>query len=908
MRDDRWRAAEPHLDRILDLDEPGRAAELGRLSEVDPELARDLERMLALGEEAARERFLEDAPDAPPRTASLAGQTLGAYTLIEPIGQGGMGTVWLARRSDGRFEGRVAVKLLNASLVGRAGEERFRREGSILARLAHPNIARLFDAGVSASGQPYLVLEHVDGERIDLDCDSRRLDLEGRLLLFLDVAAAVSLAHANLVVHRDIKPSNVLVTRDGRVKLLDFGIAKLLEDDGAPGIATALTREGGRAFTPEFAAPEQLTGGAVTTSTDVHALGTLAYLLLAGPHPAGPSRSTPALLLKAIVDTDPRRPSEAATAADAEARSTTEDGLRRRLRGDLDTIVSKALKKDPAERYGSVDAMAADIRRFLADEPISARPDTFGYRAAKFVRRHRTGVALGLLTAVAALGGVAAVLWQAGEARRQRDAAQAQLARATASSEFLGFLLSAAAPTGRKFVVTDLLEEGERVVEKQFRSGDPLQAELLAGIGMQYLSAQRWEKAQPVLERAEKVASESRDPALRARARCPLALAFVVAGETKRGEELISRALADLPEDSPHALARAECLARWSEFGFFTDEGEPMIRRASEALAALAAAPVPSLLTRLDAQAALAYGYYLTRQNAKADAAFAELTRALEENGRDRTLAAADAWNNWGLVHHRGEIRKAEPLYRRSLDLHRAIAGEDGVGAIVLHNYAGVLQQLARYSEAEPVFREAIRNARARQNTFIEIAATLELVATYAEIGRLDEARATLSTLDPYLGTDAFTPLRRAFLAYTRGVLAAAGGDAGEARTQFVESVRLYDTIPAKFSSGVLALVGLARAELAPRPCGGGGGRRPQSPDALGDVRREGHPLVPRRPLPRCARPDRARRRADRGGRSDAARRPCDQSAREPWARSTRRRSRLAASRVATARAPEPGS
>ncbi len=258
---------------------------------------------------------------------------------------------------------------------------------------------------------------------------------------------------------------------------------------------------------------------------------------------------------------------------------------------------------------------------------------------------------------------------------------------------------------------------------------------------MQYLSAQRWEKAQPVLERAEKAASRSSDPALRARARCPLALAYVVAGDMKSGEELISRTMADLPEDSPHALARAECLTRWSEFGFFTDEGEPMVRRASEALAAVAGAPVPSLLTRLDAQSALAYGYYLTRQNAKADAAFAELTKLIEQNGRDRTLAAADAWNNWGLVHHRGDIRKAEPLYRRSLELHRAIEG-DAVGAVVLHNYAGVLQQLARHAEAEPVFQEAIRIARARQNTYVEIAATLELAGMYAETGRLAEARA----------------------------------------------------------------------------------------------------------------------------------------------------------------------
>ncbi len=698
---ERWRALSPHFETALAMPPADRKAWLDALRAEKPAIARDLETLLADHRALEGEGFLEGSPVAPPAASTLAGQTLGSYSLVSPIGQGGMGSVWLARRNDGRFEGQVAIKLLNASLVGRAGEERFRREGSILARLAHPHIARLLDAGVSASGQPYLVLEHVDGERIDLYCDRRRLDIEARLRLLLDVADAVSLAHANLVVHRDIKPSNVLVGRDGAVKLLDFGIAKLLEDDRDSALVTELTREGGRAFTPEFAAPEQLTGGAVTTATDVHALGTLAYLLLAGQHPAGPAHSSPALLLKAIVDTDPRRPSETATAADAASRSTTPEGLRRQLRGDLDTIVTRALKKDPAERYASVDAMAGDIRRFLAHEPIGARPDTFGYRTAKFVRRHRAGVALGLLAVAGVLAGTVSTFWQAREARRQRDAAQAQLARATASSEFLGFLLTAAAPAGKKFVVADLLQEGEAVAEKQFRNNEPLRAELLASIGLQYLSIQRWEKAQPVLERADKLASRSTDPALRARVRCPLALAYAIAGDGRRAETLISRAIADLPADPQHALARAECLARWSEFGYFNDGGEPMISRASEALAALAVAPVPALLVALDARAALAYGYYLTRQNAKADAAFADLTRELEQNGRDRTLSAADAWNNWGLVHHRGDLHRAESLYRRSLELGRAIEG-DAVGSIVLHNHAGVLQQLARYDEAEP--------------------------------------------------------------------------------------------------------------------------------------------------------------------------------------------------------------
>src|SRR5215831_3641580 len=274
--------------------------------------------------------------------ASLAGQTLGAYTLESQIGHGGMGSVWLASRNDGRFERRVAIKLLNATFVGRAAEERLRREGSILARLTHPHIARLLDAGVSPAGQSFLVLERIDGQPIDRHCDAKKLGIRDRLRLFVEVLSAVAHAHANLIVHRDIKPSNVLVQADGQVKLLDFGIAKLLEQDAET--------VGGSALTPEYAAPEQVTGGPITTATDVYALGILLHVLLVGRHPFEAARRSPADLLKAIVDDEPPCLSDAAP-----------EGLRRVLKGDLDTIVAKALKKNPGERYQSVTAFSSDV-------------------------------------------------------------------------------------------------------------------------------------------------------------------------------------------------------------------------------------------------------------------------------------------------------------------------------------------------------------------------------------------------------------------------------------------------------------------------------------------------------------------------------------------------------------------
>jgi serine/threonine-protein kinase len=798
---DRWVAIGPLLDRALEMSEPERGAWIEDLRADEPTLAAELQALLALHAQADRDRFLEFVPALPP--ASLAGQSMGAYTLEEPIGQGGMGAVWLARRSDGRFEGRAAVKLLNLSLVGRAGEERFRREGTILARLTHPHIARLIDAGVSRGGQPYIVLEHVRGEPIDRYADEHDLGVEDRVRLFLDVLSAVAHAHANLIVHRDIKPSNVLVGEDGSVKLLDFGIAKLLQDEAGRAEATDLTRDGGSALTPEYAAPEQVTGGTITTATDVYALGILLFVLLSGRHPAEGALGSTADLVKAVVEADPGRVSDAAP-----------ESRRRALKGDLDTIVAKALKKDPSQRYASVTALAEDLRHYLRSEPIGARADTLGYRVGKFVRRHRAGVAATVLAAAAAVAGVAAIVSQSREARRQRDAAQAELARATAASDFLGFLLSVAAPGDKKFSVNELLDQSEGLIDKQFSGNDPLRAEMLVVVGQQYLASEQYIKAEELLRRAAQIARRSGDPVLRARATCPLALERIVYGKRHMAESMLSTALADLPNEPQFALQRAECLTRCAELGFFTDEGEPMIHNAQEALALLDRSPLASSPARIEAMGTLAYGYYLTRQNAKADLVYTQLLKMLEESGMENTLTAAEILNNWGLVHFEGDIRKAEPLYRRSMELHRSIEG-GSVAPTTLENYAGILFVLARYQEAIPVYEETIRTARDRHQAKDQIDATLELADLYVESGDPDRAKAVLAELNPFLDRPIFGLLRRAHFAYTRGLLALRRGDGAEARALFMESIEDFDKWPGKISLNVLALVGLSRAENA---------------------------------------------------------------------------------------------
>jgi serine/threonine protein kinase len=791
----------------------------------DAALADDLEGLLAARGLGNHEAFLEGAPSLPPPSPTLAGQTFGAYTILSLIDRGGMGSVWLARRSDGRFEGAAALKLLNASLVGRSGEERFRREGDILARLAHPNIARLFDAGVSPMGQPFLVLEHVEGEPIDLYCDRRRLGIAARIRLFLEVLEAVAHAHANLIVHRDIKPSNVLVGSDGQAKLLDFGIATFLEADGGAGHPTALTREGERALTPEFAAPEQIAGDAVTTATDVYSLGTLLYLLLTGRHPAGSARRSPTELVRAILETEPERPSDVfggSRAPDrqeqrhiAGARATTPEALRRALRGDLDTIIGKALKKNPAERYPSVTALAGDLRRHLRNEPISAVPDTLGYRAAKFARRNRPGVIAAAVVAAAALAGAAAIFWQARVARRERDEARVQLARATAVKDFLGFLMSASTPAGRPYSVSGLLERGQNVIDREFAADPPLRAEMLVAIAQPYLNAERFEEAARILERAAAIAEETRDPVLRARALCPLAIVkLATEGKTAESQEMISRALSGLPDDPRFAPVRAACLTQRASFGFFTEEGETMVRDAVEAINLLSKGPVQNLSAQIDARSALAFGYYLTRQYSRAEHTYADVVSALEKAGRGRTLAAADVWNNWALLYFVGDIRKAEPLLRRCLELLRSIEGRDAVAPTNLFNYAGVLHRLARYDEAERVFRETIRVARSRASR-IELDATMELADVYTERGDFSDAERQLRLIEPHLGKPYFHPFRRALLAYSRGLLALGRGEPAKARAELVESTALFDATKARLTQAVFALIALARAETA---------------------------------------------------------------------------------------------
>ena len=512
---DRWRVLSPYLDDALDTPTEEREGWLAEIRARDPGLAAELQAMLDEHDVAVGGGFLTgtvlDPRLLPP--PSLEGQVLGSYRLVSLIGQGGTGSVWRAERCDGRFLGDAAVKLLNGELVAKAGEERFRREGTILARLRHPGIAHLIDAGVSPSGQPYLVLEHVDGLPIDRYCEERRLGVDPRLRLFLDVLDAVAHAHANLIVHRDIKPANVLVSTDGQVKLLDFGIAKLVEPQAEwPSRRThessAVSREIGKALTPAFAAPEQLTGGDVTTATDVYALGVLLYVLLTGRHPAGDDVRSHAELMRSILMTEPPSLSSVTTGPEADQHAarcgTSVEKLHRRLRGDLDAIVARAMKKDAAERYPSVTALADDLRRHLRSETISARPDTLRYRSVRFVRRHRaaSGAAAALVLLLASL-----TVIHTTRLATERDRAQREADKAGKMSEILIGLLTSADPyasrvSGTEPTVRNLLDGSAARVQTELDGEPELQADMLTMMGRTYRKLGVYDRARTLLEQA----------------------------------------------------------------------------------------------------------------------------------------------------------------------------------------------------------------------------------------------------------------------------------------------------------------------------------------------------------------------------------------------------------------------
>jgi serine/threonine protein kinase/Tfp pilus assembly protein PilF len=523
MSPERWFEVKEVFNAALDLPPDARR------SFVEENCAGDRllrEEVLALLESSSEAESFIEAP-ALTRVAHLVteekpgsyiGRQIGSYKIEREIGKGGMGAVYLAARADDEFDKKVAIKLIKRGFDTDEIISRFRHERQILAALEHPHITRLIDGGTTPDGLPYLVMDYVEGLPLTKFCAAHRVSLDERLDIFLKICSAVTYAHQNLIIHRDLKPSNIMVCEDGTPKLLDFGIAKLTAPESASTLATAQTTF--RVMTPEYASPEQVSGQTVTTASDIYSLGVVLYELLTGQRPFRLKTNNAEEISRIITDTAPTRPSEASLRKRegekgrkgerefSEQKANSPSPLLpfspSQLKGDLDNIILMAMRKEPERRYSSVEQFAEDIRRYLGGLPVIAREDSFAYRAEKFVKRNKAGVAAGMGIALSLVGGLIASSRQARIARRQRDRAVRETEKAERINQFLQKMLSSADPReqGKDVKVIEVLGEAAKAIESDFTDQPEITADLHTTIGRTYLNLGLLETAETHLEKA----------------------------------------------------------------------------------------------------------------------------------------------------------------------------------------------------------------------------------------------------------------------------------------------------------------------------------------------------------------------------------------------------------------------
>lgn len=758
----RWQRLQQLFHEALALAEAPRAAFVEAACADDPVLRAELQRLLAAA--AAADTPISQAIGAAAAQWVAAavqariGQRLGPWRLTAHHADGGMGAVYRAERDDGRYTQQVAVKLLNPAYAGTQARARLEAERRILARLEHPHIARLLDAGSTDDGVPYLVMEFVDGEPIDAWCDRHGADTATRLRLFAQVCRAVDHAHRCLVVHRDLKPSNILVDTEGRPRLLDFGIARLLDE------ASGVTRTGERVLTPSHASPEQITGGVVTTATDVYALGVLLYDLLAGKPPYGGADTPAATLARQIVETEPPRPSSAV--ADTRGVSSrrlarlhergehlTPQRLARELEGDLDNIVLMALRKEPERRYATAAALADDVERFLAQRPVRARPDTLGYRSSKFVRRHRVAVPVSALALLLALGGAASFTWRVTQERDRALAAEASAraaeARARRAADFTASVLEntgANREAARQVSVSTLLEQAAARVDQELGDEPEVAMRMRIAIGAALHSWGSYDAAMKEL-------TQALDDARRRGAE----------GERDQAETM--RLLGTVTHD----LGQLELSLDWAR------QAAALYRRVGDAGEHAAAL--------LD----LALGLNGVRRRAEAQPVFREaLARMRQAHPGDHDDTA---WllNNmaWGL-HAMGRFDEAAPLYEEAVAMQRRLGAALVDLGQTQSNLAGLYFDRGDLGAAEDLWTQVLAQYESvfGQDGHAAVARSQGLVAMVAiERGEvalaLQMAQASLATQTRLVG-EHHRWTARAMHGYARALLAAGRLDEAE--------------------------------------------------------------------------------------------------------------------------------
>ncbi|HEY6941155.1 serine/threonine-protein kinase [Dokdonella sp.] len=713
-----WQHVKALFDACLDAAPDARARLLGDETTVPPAVRAEVEALLAAHAQSAPLDGGAAAWGAPLFAAGIDDvdhrpERIGPYRVLRELGRGGMGIVWLACRDEPGFEQRVALKRMRGGLDGADARARFRRERGILARLAHDRIARVLDGGVDTDGRPWFALEYVEGEPIDRWCDGRSLPLRTRVRLFLDVLDGVGWAHRNLVVHRDLKPANVLVDGDGRVKLLDFGIAKLLEDDDA-----GATASGALLMTPTCAAPEQVRGEAVSTATDVYALGVMLFQLATGLLPYTPPVSNRHAYAQAVLEQEPERPARALQRAGvdasalAAARGTTPAGLRAALDADFAQILSIALAKAPEQRHASVDALAADLRAWLEHRPLLSRPTPRWRRIGRFARRHRLGLAAGALLCTTAVAGIGATVWQARIATRN-----AQTARAV--REFTTSLFAAIDPDqarGRDVPLREVLDLGARRAESGLADQPGVRGALLSDLGAIYTSLGDDARSIGLLEQARDalLARPDREDDELARAWLRLAEAQFEDSRYDAAAASADAALRLLAARAPTDPLRVEGELQRARIDEESDRLDAADERVGRVVAALRADAHANLASRADALAALGNLRRLQTRNEEAVAVHEEaleLSRRVDPDdpivaSRLHELAAAEAAV--------ARPQQAIAHLREAYALHRRVHGERHPLTLSTEGeLAFALANSAEYDESDAMFEHNIAARRA---------------------------------------------------------------------------------------------------------------------------------------------------------------------------------------------------
>ncbi|HZR37318.1 MAG TPA: protein kinase [Nevskia sp.] len=753
------------MDRVLALPEAERADFVERSCAGDARLLRHMRRWLAALKSSAG--FLEHAHTgtvagtAEPFQALPRGESIGAYRIERLLGHGGMGEVYLAARADGQYEQEVAIKLINAAFADEP--QQFLEERRILARLEHPGITRLFDGGISADGRPYMVMERVEGRDLLTWCREHRSSLAQRLELFIQLCQAVGYAHRRLIVHRDIKPGNVLVTSEGQVKLLDFGIARLLDHPAAAENARLVQA------TPGFAAPEQLTGGDITAATDVYALGVLLYRLLSGRAPVALAGLPAALAIERAVNETPAPPSVAAT-PDAPVAP-------RRLRGDLDAIILKCLRKNPHERYASALGLEDDLQRYLRHQPVGARGDAPSYVLGRFVRRHRLFAAGAALLFAVVLGATAVIARYAHTVRVQRDLARSQSAWLEDVENYLFRLFAHAKdqPGGAPLTVQGLLDDERRRIEADPGSPEALQTSRI--LGQLYARMDNDAAAVATLHSYLDHAPADAPPAELARARADLAQALFRSGHAGEAQQQLDRALAYWGTDAQRY--RGELLdSRVLQSQLLRGRGETQ-------------AGLDLLRQALD-ESRRGYGEddlrtaYLYNDLADAEQQAGEMPAARDAASRawiiltrlrhQHTEQGLNVLNNLAaMAYFGGDLPEAERRFREAVALRRQLFGPSAALAALLNNYGKVLLKLDRAREAEPLLREAAQMSASYSGpgSFLCIAS------------RLSFAQALTATDSPEAEAESRSTLELARSAYGDKHLLTAAAEVQMARLRF---------------------------------------------------------------------------------------------------------------------------